>query len=166
MSVEAVHMTLLLTTLLCSLVVGLLFGFTVVVMPGISKLNDHDFLKAFKQMDGIIQDNQPLFMVVWVGSIFSVLGTLILGTLQLSGLQLNLLWVAGVLYLLGVQAPTIRFNIPLNNALQGCDLASMDEAALAEARTEFEAPWNRWNRIRTFNGVVSVSVLLFVLLKL
>ena len=166
MSVEAVHMTLLLTTLLCSLVVGLLFGFAVVVMPGISKLNDHDFLKAFKQMDGIIQDNQPLFMVVWVGSIFSVLGTLVLGTLQLTGLQLNLLWAAGVLYLLGVQAPTIRFNIPLNNALQGCDLASMDEAALAEARTEFEAPWNRWNRIRTFNGVVSVSVLLFVLLKL
>tara|TARA_B100000003_G_C10931242_1_gene371227 strand:- start:1796 stop:2296 length:501 start_codon:yes stop_codon:yes gene_type:complete len=166
MSLEAVHMTLLLTTLLCSLVVGLLFGFTVVVMPGISKLNDHDFLKAFKQMDGIIQDNQPLFMVVWVGSIFSVLGTLVLGTLQLTGLQLNLLWAAGVLYLLGVQAPTIRFNIPLNNALQGWDLTSMDEAALTEARTAFEAPWNRWNRIRTFYGVVSVSVLLFVLLNL
>ena len=166
MSLEAVHMTLLLTTLLCSLVVGLLFGFTVVVMPGISKLNDHDFLKAFKQMDGIIQDNQPLFMVVWVGSIFSVLGTLVLGTLQLTGLQLNLLWAAGVLYLLGVQAPTIRFNIPLNNALQGWDLTSMDEAALTEARTAFEAPWNRWNRIRTFNGVVSVSVLYFVLLNL
>ena len=166
MSLEAVHMTLLLTTLLCSLVVGLLFGFSVVVMPGISKLNDHDFLKAFKQMDGIIQDNQPLFMVVWVGSIFSVLGTLVLGTLQLTGLQLNLLWAAGVLYLLGVQAPTIRFNIPLNNALQGWDLTSMDEAALTEARTAFEAPWNRWNRIRTFYGVVSVSVLLFVLLNL
>ena len=159
-------MTLLLTTLLCSLVVGLLFGFAVVVMPGISRLDDHDFLKAFKQMDGIIQDNQPLFMLVWVGSIFSVLVILVLGTLQLTGLQLNLLWAAGMLYVLGVQAPTVRFNIPLNNALQGWDLAAMDEAALAEARTAFEAPWNRWNRIRTFNGVVSVSVLLFVLLKL
>jgi len=42
----------------------------------------------------------------------------------------------------------------------------MDEAALAEARTAFEAPWNRWNRIRTFNGIVCVSVLLFVILKL
>ena len=137
MSLEAVHMTLLLTTLLCSLVVGLLFGFAVVVMPGISKLNDHDFLKAFKQMDGIIQDNQPLFMLVWVGSIFSVLGTLVLGTLQLTGLQLGLLWAAGVLYVLGVQAPTVRFNIPLNDALQGWDLTSMDEAALAEARAAF-----------------------------
>ena len=166
MSFEAVHMTLLLTTLLCSLVVGLLFGFAVVVMPGISKFNDLDFLKAFKQMDGIIQDNQPLFMLVWVGSIFSVLVILVLGTLQLTGLQLNLLWAAGILYVLGVQAPTVRFNIPLNNALQGWDLAAMDEAALAEARTEFEAPWNRWNRIRTFNGIVSVSVFLFVLLKL
>lgn len=166
MSLETVHMTLLLSALLCSLVVGLLFGFAVVVMPGITKLNDHDFLKAFKHMDGIIQDNQPLFMLVWVGSIFSVLGTLVLGTVQLTGLQLNLLWAAGVLYVLGVQAPTIRFNLPLNNALQGWDLAAMDEAALAEARTAFEAPWNRWNRIRTFNGIVSVSVLLFVLLKL
>ena len=117
-------------------------------------------------MDGIIQDNHPLFMLVWVGSIFSVLGTLVLGTLQLTGLHLNLLWAAGVLFLVGVQAPTVRFNIPLNNVLQGWDLASMDEAALAEARTEFEAPWSRWNRIRTFNAAVSVSMFLFLLLKL
>ena len=166
MSIDVFHMTLMLSVFLCSLVAGLLFGFAVVVMPGITKLDDDDFLKAFKHMDGIIQDNHPLFMVVWVGSIFTVLGTLVLGTLQLTGLQLYLLCAAGVLYLLGVQAPTARFNIPLNNALQGWDLASMDEAALAEARTEFEAPWNRWNRIRTFNAAVSVSVFLFLLLKL
>ena len=130
MSIDIFHMTLMLSVFLSSLVAGLLFGFAVVVMPGITKLDDDDFLKAFKHMDSIIQDNHPLFMVVWVGSIFTVLGTLVLGTLQLTGLQLNLLCAAGVLYLLGVQAPTARFNIPLNNALQGWDLASMDDCLL------------------------------------
>ena len=64
--------TLIATTLLCALTAGLTFGFAVVVMPGIAKLSDRDFLLAFREMDGVIQNKQPLFMLVWVGSIVSV----------------------------------------------------------------------------------------------
>jgi len=53
-------MMLLLTILLCSLVAGLLFGFAVVVMPGIANLENREFLMAFKHMDEVIQNNQPL----------------------------------------------------------------------------------------------------------
>ena len=106
------QLALLLAILLCSLVAGLLFGFAVVVMPGIAKLSDKEFLSSFKHMDGIIQENQPLFILVWAGSILSVISTLILGTLNLNGLELYLLWIASVLYLFGVQVPTFRFNIP------------------------------------------------------
>jgi len=83
--------TLVLAILLCALVSGLLFGFAVVVMPGIAKLSDKDFLLAFKHMDGIIQNNQPLFMLVWVGSILSVLASVILGTMDLFGQEAVLL---------------------------------------------------------------------------
>ena len=61
---EPLHMALLLSILFCSLVAGLLFGFAVVVMPGIAKLADKEYLLAFKHMDGIIQNNQPLFVLV------------------------------------------------------------------------------------------------------
>ena len=68
-----------LATLLCSLVAGFLLAFAIVVMPGIRKLNDRDFLRAFQVMDGMIQDNQPVFMVVWVGSIVASLVAAVLG---------------------------------------------------------------------------------------
>ena len=85
---------------------------------------------------------------------------LVLGTLQLTGAARYGMWCAGGLYLLTVQAPTIRFNIPLNNAVQALDIDALDAPALAEARRTFEAPWNRWNRFRTGTAIVSVFALL------
>lgn len=153
---------LILSTLSCALVAGLTLGFALVVMPGIAKLSDRDFLRAFKLMDGVIQEGQPLFITVWVGSIASVLAMLVFGTQELSGDARHLMWFAGALYLLAVQGPTIRFNIPLNNAVQALDIESLSDAELAEARVRFEAPWNRWNQLRTLMAILSVVALLML----
>ena len=156
-------MTLLLSIVFCSLVAGLLFGFAIVVMPGIAKLTDKEYLLAFKHMDGIIQNNQPLFVLVWAGSILSVIATLVLGIINLSGEELYLLTGATLLYLIGVQLPTFRFNIPLNNQLQNLDVEELEDDQAKSSRVEFETPWNRWNRIRTVNAIIAVTLLLFVL---
>jgi len=153
---------LLVATLSCALVAGLVFGFAVVVMPGIATLSDRDFLLAFKRMDAVIQNRQPFFMVVWVGSIFWVLLTLVLGTLQLRGLECAMLWFGGGLYLFAVQGPTIRFNIPLNNRVQALEIHSLSDSEITEARTQFEVSWNRWNRFRTVTAIVSVLALLIL----
>jgi len=157
---------LMTTTLSCALVAGLVFGFAVVVMPGIAKLSDREFLQAFKLMDGIVQNRQPIFMIVWVGSIVSVVLMLVLGTPQLSGLELYLMWFASGLYLLAVQGPTLRFNIPLNNGVQALEIELLSAQELAEARTQFEVPWNRWNRFRTLTAIASVVALLVLQLLL
>ena len=163
---EPLHLVLMLSIMLCSLVAGLLFAFAVVVMPGIAKLDDKEYLLAFKHMDGIIQDNHPLFILVWAGSILSVIVTLVMGIMNLSGGDFYLLGFASVLYLLGVQLPTFRFNIPLNNSLQKMDIAALEESEAASSRGSFEIPWNRWNRIRTFNSIITVSMLLFLLTRI
>ena len=163
---DPLHMTLLLSIMFCSLVAGLLFGFTVVVMPGIAKLPDKEFLLAFKYMDGIIQDEQPLFILVWGGSILSVIITSVLGIMNLSGTHFYLLMIASVLYLLGVQLPTFRFNITLNNSLQNLDIEGLEDTEAAIFRTGFETPWNRWNRLRTANAIIAVLMLLLLLLGL
>ena len=160
------YLTLILSILLSALVAGLVFGFAAVVMPGINKLSDRDFLLAFKCMDEVIQNNQLVFMLVWIGSIVMVIGTLILGTLILSGGQIYLLWVASALYLLGVQLPTVRFNIPLNNTLQDLDIVRLSESELAKSRREFEMPWNRWNIFRTLNAIAAVLAWLLLLIQL
>jgi uncharacterized membrane protein len=166
MIVSLFYLTLILSILLSALVAGLVFGFAAVVMPGINKLSDRDFLLAFKYMDEVIQNNQLVFMLVWIGSIVMVIGTLILGTLILSGGQIYLLWVASALYLLGVQLPTVRFNIPLNNTLQDLDIVRLSESELAKSRREFEMPWNRWNIFRTLNAIAAVLAWLLLLIQL
>ena len=163
---EPVHLALVLSVMFCSLVAGLLFGFAIVVMPGIAKLTDKEYLSAFKYMDGIIQNNQPLFVLVWAGSILSVMATLVLGMLNLSGSDVYLVAFATILYLFGVQLPTFRFNIPLNNLVQRLDIEGLEESEAALSRAGFEQPWNRWNQIRTVNAVGTVSILLFLLVRL
>ena len=160
------QLTLLVATLLCSLVAGLVFAFAVVVMPGIRSLPDGEFLRAFQVMDGVIQDNQPVFLLVWVGSAVALLASAALGFGQLDGTGRLLLIAAVLVYLLGVQLPTGAINVPLNNAVQALEVAAMDEAAQAAARQDFEPRWNRWNSIRTVLASLVSGLLLVLLFRL
>lgn len=147
-------------TLLCSLVAGFLFSFAVVVMPGINKLRDREFLNSFKEMDRVIQNNQPLFMFVWLGSIATLVLAAIVSVSRLEGIERLLILTASGIFLLGVQLPTIAINIPLNKQLQSHDLDKMDEPELARARSAFEPRWIRWNSLRTFFAILTSFTLI------
>ncbi len=153
---------LLSATLLCSLVAGFLFAFACVAMPGIGTLGDRDFVSSFQVMDRVIQNNQPLFMLVWAGSVLTLVLSSVIGFSRLAGPDRTLLLVAAVAYLIGVQLPTLAINVPLNNQLQTLDLETMSDEALASARADFEPRWNRWNQIRAAFSTLT-SVLLIVL---
>lgn len=163
---DLTELGLLLSTLLVSLVGGFLWAFALVVMPGIQSLNDRDFLGAFKVMDGVIQRNHPLFILVWLGSVVSIVLAAGLGSQPLLGQNRWLLLLATALYLLAVQLPTLRVNVPLNNELQARDLDSLDANALNEARRRFEQPWTRWNTFRTGAATIVTCLLLTVLVRL
>jgi uncharacterized membrane protein len=150
-------------TLLCSLVAGFLLAFAIVVMPGIASLDDRNFIRAFQAIDRVIQKNQPLFILLWVGSALALLATAVLGVLQLQSGDRGLIILAALIYFLGVQFPTVRINLPLNNGLQKLDVSMMSESAQKQARDDFEPAWNRWNAIRTACSIL-VSVLLLILL--
>ena len=117
---------LIVATLLCALVAGLLFAFAVVTMPGIKSLNDGEFIRAFQVMDGVIQNNQPIFMLVWIGSALTLLLAAVLGFGQLDLAGKGILLTAALLYIIGVQLPTGMINVPLNNQLQTLDIGKMD----------------------------------------
>lgn len=157
--------TLVVATFLSSLVAGLLFVFAVVVMPGIKHLPDREFIRAFQAMDGIIQDNQPLFILVWVGSGIAVIAATLLGLGQLGGSARWFLLLAAIAYMVGVQVITIVVNIPLNNRLQALNVDLLDATAQRTARFDFEPRWNRWNAFRTIIAIL-VSAGLMILLVL
>lgn len=164
MFIESIfQITLILATFFTSLVAGLLFIFAIVVMPGIKRLNDWEFIRAFQVMDGVIQNNQPLFMLVWVGSVVALVTSAVFGIGQLDGAGQLLIIFAALVYILGVQLPTATINIPLNNKLQTLDVDAMNDTTQNAARKAFEPRWNRWNSIRAALASLA-SVLLIILL--
>ena len=159
------HAVLVVATFLCALVAGLLFAFAVVVMPGIGRLDDGGFIRAFQAIDRVIQNNQPLFMSVWVGSVLTLIAATVIGVFALSGADRLLIIVAALLYLLGVQVPTFAINVPLNNQIQKLDPDSMNETTRRRAREVFEPRWNKWNAIRTVSASVASIVLMLLLVS-
>jgi len=156
---------LVVATFLCSLVAGFLFAFAAVVMPGIRSLDDGAFIRAFQTIDRVIQNNQPLFVLVWVGSVLAVIVAGVVGVWALSGTARVATAVAALIYVLGVQLPTFTVNVPLNNQLQRLNVTTMNETARHDARQMFEARWNRWNVLRTVCASFVSVVLLLLLLR-
>ena len=135
-------------------------------MPGFSKLNDKDFIRAFQVTDNIIQNNQPLFMLIWIGSILSVISTIVFSIFNINADYSIFIIVTGFFYLIGVQGLTISIHIPLNNNIQKIDVDKEDELKLNEVRKEFEIKWNYYNRIRTVVALTVTTLLMLILLNI
>lgn len=157
---------LLVATFLCALVAGFLFAFAIVVMPGIKTMTDEHFIRAFQSMDRVIQNNQPVFLLVWIGSAVTLIVAYAIGFGRLETENFWLMTVCVVTYLFGVHAPTVIINLPLNSALQSVNLDAADRDAQLEARRNFERRWNRSNNFRTCVSCVVAVLLMVVLLRL
>ena len=154
---------LLISTVLCSLVTGFVFTYAVVVMPGLSRLEDKEFIRAFQATDQIIQNNQPVFITVWVGSILSVVFTMVTCLLCSAGSAGWAAVVIGAAYLLGVQGITISVHLQLNNQLQSFRVNEVDSESIHEQRRRFEARWTYFNKIRTVISCFVTMSLMVVL---
>ena len=162
---DLLDISLIFSILFCSLVGGFIFTYAIVVMPGLSNLNDKDFLRAFQVTDAIIQNKQPLFLFIWIGSIVAILTTVLVSLLIVGLKETWLIVLIGVAYLLGVQGITIAIHIPLNTHIQTLKIQEQNDKTLADERLKFETIWNFFNTIRT--GIaISVSGLLLILLTI
>ncbi len=155
-----------LATFLCALVAGFLFAFAVVVMPGIKELNDREFLRGFQVIDRVIQNGQPLFMIMWLGSTVALIVAAVVALLHQGRVEQVVVVSAAVLSVLFVQLPTMTINVPLNNRVQSLDCDALDDTSASQAREDFESRWNRWNVIRTVVSCVILSALIVLLQRL
>ena len=157
--------SLIFAILLCSLVSGFIFTYSIVVMPGLSNLNDKDFLKAFQVTDAVIQNNQPLFMFTWIGSIVAILTAIVASLITVGLSEAWIIIMVGAAYLLGVQGITVVIHIPLNNHIQKLNIEELNDKTLADERLKFETKWNFFNKLRT--GIaIAVSLLMLIQLGL
>ena len=84
---DLLDISLILSITLCGLVSGFIFTYAIVVMPGLSSLSDKEFIRAFQVTDAVIQNNQPLFMLTWVGSIVFLLVAVLISGVHALGYQ-------------------------------------------------------------------------------
>ena len=154
--------SLFLSVLFCSLATGFILTYAIVVMPGLSKLDDKEFIKAFQATNRIIQNNQPIFILIWLGSIISVFCTIIVSIISLEILEASLIIFTSFVYFLGVQVITIIIHLPLNRRIQNIDINSNSSQTFSDERKNFETKWNYSNNIRT--GIALFVVLIFLLI--
>ena len=162
---DLLDISLIFSILSCSLLTGFIFTYAIVVMPGLSKLKDKEFIRAFQVTDAVIQNNQPLFILTWIGSIVSLLSAILISILSVGLSEAWLIVLIGAVYLLGVQGITISIHLPLNNHIKKLKIDELNDQTLSEERLKFETKWNYFNNIRT--GIAfSVSLLLLILLTI
>jgi uncharacterized membrane protein len=161
--VDILDILLFFSILLSALVTGFILIYALVIMPGLSKLDDKEFIKAFQVTDGIIQNNQPIFILIWIGSIVSVLSTIITSILSLGILDAWLIIFVSVVYLLLVQGITILIHLPLNKSIQNIDINSSNSEILSKMRKSFETKWNYFNNVRTVVAFFVVLIFLSIL---
>ena len=160
------EVSLICSILSCTLVTGFTLLYAVVIMPGLSKLDDKEFIKAFQVTDGVIQHNQPLFILIWLGSVISVVGAILSSIISVGLPEAWLIVFVGVVYLLGVQGITLSVHLPLNNHIKKINIEKTDPQMLSVERGKFETRWNFFNTIRTgISFLVSLTLLLVIALR-
>mgnify|MGYP001445913737 FL=1 len=162
---DLLDILLIVSITLCSLVSGFIFTYAIIVMPGLSNLNDKEFIRAFQVTDAVIQNNQPIFMLTWIGSIVSLLSTILTSIISFGLSETWLVVLLSIFYLLGVQGITISIHIPLNNQIQKVLIEELNDEAITDERVKFERKWNFFNNIRTSISI-SVTLLLLIILSL
>lgn len=156
LNITTQNLTLLAATLLTGLSAGVLFIWANTITPGLGKLDNLSYLKAFQQMNRTILN--PWFLIVFVGAGGVSLVSIFFSKTS-SVTVLGLLIAATVIYFFGVLLITATGNIPLNNLLDKANLESMNLAEAQNLRGQFEARWNNFHLARTIFSTLSFLLL-------
>lgn len=147
---------LLLSLLSTGLVGGLMYGWTVSVLPGLRKISDTNYVSTMQSINREIIN--PGFTVPFI---VTPLILAVAAVVHIRAGQSRRGWIlasAAVTYALGLLGVTFGGNIPLNNTLEAFDLAAGAPNAIAAMRADYEGPWNTWHYVRTAASVIAFGL--------
>jgi uncharacterized membrane protein len=159
MEISFKSFTLFAAIILTGLSAGLFYSWSVSVIPGTRKIIDITYLESMQSINRAILN--PAFYLIFMGSPL----VLALSTFQhfKSGTIFWILLAATLLYVIGTFGVTIFGNVPLNDALDALDLASLSDIQRSEFRNSYETKWNRLHWIRTVFSVLAFIISLISL---
>ena len=150
---------LILAILFTGLMAGIFFTWSNAVKPGIGKLSDIEYLRAFQSMNRVILNNT--FKLIFIGA---VLATALVPFFYFHLYPNNIFWLlvsAFIVYWFGAFGATVFGNIPLNEILDKTTLETLSLEELKSLRTSIELRWNNLNLLRTISSLLTFSLLVF-----
>jgi uncharacterized membrane protein len=138
------------------LLAGLIYAFSVGVMPGLTAADDRTLIDAMQQM----ADN-PAFPLTFLAA--PALAAVALYQARRQGSAETAPWIVASLALYTVTAiVTFAIHIPLNEDLKDAgDPASIEN--LTAVHDDFATPWVAWNIVRTLASTAALGALAWAL---
>jgi uncharacterized membrane protein len=125
------------------LMAGLFFVFSVCVMRALRSLPPACGIAAMQSINVVIVN--PIFLSVFLGTAALCVPAMILSFVRRDSGDLWATVAGSALYLVGVLFVTMRFNVPLNNALARVSPQSGDAAPVW---SHYLSRWTAWNHVR------------------
>jgi uncharacterized membrane protein len=149
----AISGLLWLAALGCGVIAGVMFTFSSFIMGALERAGQGPGILVMNSIDETIV--RSWFMPIFLGSTLTslVLAVVSLGRWQQPGAMAQL--AGGVIYVVGMFACTMFFNVPLNNALAAVDPASPGGGAVW---AHYLHAWTWWNHVRTAASLVATAL--------
>ncbi len=140
------------TLVVMALVAGLTFTFSAAVMPNLAGVDDRTFVVIMQRFN-----ENPVFPVSFTAALLLAVLAIVLQVFLAPGAAVRWVGAALVLYVI-VLVITGGLHLPLNEQIsQAGDPGQILD--LAQLRNQVEAPWVRWNVVRTLLCIAAVAAL-------
>ncbi len=141
------------STIACALVAGVFLSFSDFVMRALNGAKTSAGVEVMQVINREVF--KSLFMVLLLG--WSAISPLLIiyAWLNLAGPVSALVMAGGAVYLVGVFAVSMVFNVPMNQRLDVMEFAGPQAAAYWN--TTYMPRWTFWNYLRAISGAISAT---------
>jgi len=144
-----------------SLIAGVFFAFSAIVMTALGRLPPHQGIAAMQSIN--IAVINPWFFAAFFGTAAASAVLAIASLLRWGEPGAMLLLAGGGLYLVGTILVTMLCNVPLNDALAAAEAESIESAGLWK---RYLVAWTAWNHVRTAASLAAAAAFLLALMKM
>ena len=144
----------------CGLMAGLYFAFSTFIMQALGSIDRPAGTAAMNAINRVIQ--RSLFMPLFVGTSLASLALAIIALSDWNAPAATAMLAGGLIYFVGMFIVTMRFNVPLNNALAATDPA---DGAQAATWTNYVHRWTRWNHVRTVASTAALVLFIVAIVE-
>lgn len=162
MNIDFEYIVIVTGGVLAGLHAGLLYDFSVDIVPSLRKLKAKAHIEMFQSINKTIEN--PAFFLSFFGpAILLPLSTFLFRN------KPQFLWLlaASLIQILGCNGVTIARHLPLNAAFAKVDTNKISDQEAETIRTEFQGPNSRWVRfhtVRTLAGITATTLVFIPLL--